>query len=341
MTALQHKSRATGRSVAIDAATPRLILRHPVFATFHDPFFRISEVEQRPVLVILMDDREVSLPLNGMMREFGISPLDADGVMLAMVARALEFLTGMRIGDRMPSEILTGEASWIADEAYQDRAIARLNLQLLAWMSGTVCTNTREMLSRAGQMPMSAEILVAGLRRLSAQIGGITAEDALTRIRRVAGEFAHIDALRDQLLRGAQRLGTVLDRLARTFRGDVTHKELLMQLRRLASIGIADLQARFDATDLLVADITEVVGRPDATVIAIRKHRDGLYVRCRAWEPYSIEWGTIEAGHNARTWHLAYDTYRFLAPRFMTTVEWLTTPDASAAARLARSGMVW
>lgn len=321
------------------AATPRLVLRHPAFAAFDSPFFRISEVERRPVLVIRLDERDASLPLAGVMREFGIAAHDPDGVMLGLVARGLEFLSGLRIGDRLPSEILTGEASWTPDAAYQDRAAARLHLQLLAWSFGQAGAPPREAQARAAQLPMSPGNLADALRRLALRLGDVTADDTLDRIRRVAAEFAHVDALRDQLLRGAQRLGVALGRLVRGFRGDSTHKELLMQVRRLAGIGIAGLQARFAAADAAVADIPALAGQPEQVVAALRQHRDGLYVRYRAWEPYTTEWATIEAGHNARTWHLVYETYRFLAPRFMTTVEWRAAPPAAAGG--ARAGMIW
>jgi hypothetical protein len=271
--------------------------------------------------------------------------------MLGRIAQGLEFVTGLRIGDRLPSEILTGEASWTADESHRDRAMARLDLQLIAWMSELpgggsgpdTRSATREILGRAGQLPMSPDYLAAGLRRLSAQTPGLTPEETLDRIRRVADAYAHIDALRDQLLRGARQLGAVLDRLARGSRGDTTHKELLMQVRRLAATGVADLEQRFAAADHCVADMRAIAGAPDGVIAAIRRSRDALYVRARAWEPYTAEWATIEAGPNARTWHLAHDTYRFLAPRFMTTVEWLAAPRAIGPTRSGppRSGMVW
>lgn len=330
-----------GKCSALVGTAPRLVLRHPVFKTFDDPFFRISEVERRPVVVIRMDDREASLPIGGMIREFSIQASSEDGVMLDRVCRALEFVTGLRIGDRLPSEILTGEASWTADEAYHDRAAARFNLLLLAWMSGKPSSSVREDLAVAGMTPIDGQALKKGLRRLSDQTGGIGPDQVMQRIQRVSTAFAHIDSLRDQLLRGAQRVGAVLDRLAHNFRGDQTHKELLMQVRRLARIGIADLQSRFDEIDGLVGDIVQAARSPDELVDVIRLHRDRLYVRNRAWDPYNMEWATIEAGNNARTWHLAHETYRFLAPRFMTAIEWRTATDSSPRARPVRSGMDW
>lgn len=319
----------------------RLTLRHPVFKTFDEPFFRISEVERKAVLVIRMDDRDVSLPVCGMMREFGIPADDADGLMLANVVRALDFVTGLRIGDLLPSEIMTGRASWLADDTYHEQANARLNLHLLAWMSGKSYASLREKLLQAGQSPVTKESLALGLSHLAAAVGGVTPEQVLGRLRQVAGEFAHIDALRDKLLRGAQRMGDVLNRLAHNFRGDRTHKELLTQVRRLAAIGITDLQTRFRLVDFLLEDIERVIRDPELVIAAIRKTRDELYVRCRAWDPYNMEWATIEAGHNARTWHLAHETYRFLAPRYMTIVEWVAAGPADAASKPAKSSMDW
>ena len=328
---------STGRG----ARSCRLILHHPVFSSFASPFFRMSDFERKPVLVIPLDDREASLSVTGMMREFRITGSDKDGIMLAMVGEALDFVTGLRIGDWLPTEILTGEASWVADETFQERALVRLNLYLLAWMSSGTSSVARDVLCRVGQVEMSAEDLTAGLRLMASKLGGITPDEALARIRRVAIEFAYVEALRDGLLRGAARMVTTLDRLLRALHGDTARKDLLAQVRRLAVVGVADLQGRFDKADCTVADIEEVVMNPDAVISTLRWHRDSLYVRCRAWDRYVVEWGTLEMRPNARTWQLVYETYCFLAPRFMTIVEWRSVPDLSAGRNAGRSGMAW
>ncbi len=323
------------------ARNRRLILQHPVFNSFEASFFRICEAEGKAILVIPLGDQEASLSLDGMRREFRIPRDSEDGVMLGLVARGLEFVTGLRVGDWLPTEILTGEASWTADEAFQERAWARLNLFLLAWMADGASSAAREVLSRVGQAPVSTESLEAGLRLMASKVGSITAGDAMARIRQVADEFAYIESLRDWLLRGAARMATVLNRVAHTFRGDSTHKEILAQVRRLASIGVSDLQARFDQADSAVADIEKVVVDPDGVEAALRRHRDALHVRWRAWEPFIVEWGTIEIRQNAKLWQLVHETYRFLAPRFMTIVEWRSVPDGGQAARLRQPGMDW
>ena len=344
-TTWQTESDASSRDEASDSDAvprePRVVLRHPAFRQFIDPVFRISETERKPVLVIQMDGNDASLSLTGLMHEFRISPTDADGIMLRLVARALEFVTSLRIGDPLPPEVLSGRASWAADQVSFDRAIVRLNMQLLFWMYGRTDAATRAQLSNANGSILNGETLAFGMRRLAAQIGTITPGDVLARIQRTANELAHIEALRDRLLRGAERLSAELGRFAREFSGDQTHKELLSQVRRLAATGVADLKARFDAADLAVTDIARVVGHTDETIAEIRRHRDDLYVRCRVWEPVTTEWSTIEAGQIARTWQLVHETYRFLAPRFISTVEWVGSPDQVVAARQPRPGMVW
>lgn len=215
-----------------------------------------------------------------------------------------------------------------------------MNQNLLAWISNGKCSTPGEILSRSGQLAVNATDLAAGLR-LFGQLGGITSDDVLERLRTIAEELAYIDALRDRLLRGAQRLCAAVERLARGFRGDKTHKDLLMQVRRLAEIGVTDLQARFDEVDLLASGVEEMVLRRDQTVALLRTHRDRLYVRCRAWEPFNMEWATIDAGQNSRTRHLANETYRFLAPRYMTVMEWRSTPEAGATPKSMSLGMDW
>lgn len=322
------------------APSRRVVLRHPVFYSFDLPFFRLSDHSRNPSLIVALDDQEASLSIDGLIREFQIDPVGDDGKMLALVSRALGFVTGLRIGDWLPTEVLTGEASWAVDDVYRERSLARFNLCLLAWMSEGAPSVDRVALSRAGMWPMSADGISTSLRLMANKVGNVTVDQSLTRIRRVAEEFAYVEALRDRLLRGAHQMARALERVSRNFRGDGTHKELLSQVRRLATIGVADLQARFDRADAEVADIERVVGDSDRLVDAVRLYRDDLYIRCRAWDPLISEWEMTEVGPNSRTWHLARQTYRFLAPRFMTVVEWRNAGNSGSASGRG-GGMAW
>ena len=61
-----------------------------------------------------------------------------DGRMLDLIAQSLDFIGGLRIGDPLPPEVLSGEASWEPDELHLQIANARLQWQLVTWLnSGT------------------------------------------------------------------------------------------------------------------------------------------------------------------------------------------------------------
>jgi hypothetical protein len=330
-----------GRGALIWNSQKRLVLRHKAFRRFIDPYFRMAETERRPVFVMRVDDREATLPLHLLLRELRIPADDDDARQLDLVARALNFVTGIRIGDLIPSEVLTGEASWTGDAMHQDLAVTRINLFILAWVAGyTAERMDRDMLdSLLGGKSVEGELSLA-LARLAEHVG-IAQSGLIVRIAALAAELAHIEALREWLLRGAIRMADVLTRVSLGFTGDSSHMDTLVQIRRLCAKGIAEMRDEFAAVDRLLADPPTALRDCGSVIEAVRLRRDSLYCRWRAWEPFSREWGTIELRRNARTLHLANETYRFLAPRYMTSSEWRGTGRTTLAPARKVGGMLW
>ena len=282
-------SSETGRSLVAMSGGGRLVLRHPVFRSFLEPYFRLSDSDHAVVFVIQLDQQEAILPLAAMMTEFGIMPDDEDGRMLELVGRGLQFVTGLQLGDPLPTEVLTGKASWTVEEFHRDQAVARLSQHVLRCAGGK---------------------------------DGMSDPAVLHQVHLLADDLAYIEALREWLLKGARRMDRVLTRLARGFSGDTTHKEILAQIRRLTGKGIVEIEACFMIVDQAIADVETAFADPAALQALLHRQRDTLYRRWRAWEPYCREWAMIGARDGARTWNLVHDTYRFLAPRYMTVVEW-------------------
>jgi hypothetical protein len=314
-------------------------LRHPVFRTFVDPYFRLSDPEMIPVLIVQMDDREASLPLHALMAEFGIRPQDDDGRMLALVIQALSFVTTIEIGSPLPLEILTGEASWVTDDIHRDLAVARVNLHLLDPKAGPSAAQDKTAMLRLAENPVGANELNAGLQNLAKQTGR-SATEVRQEMNRLVDELAYIEALREWLLHGAIRMDRVLIRLTRSFSGDSSYKEILSQTRRLTGKGIEDMEAHFARADHAVANLATAIADTAATITLIRSERDLLHRRWKAWEPYCREWATVGTRDDTRTRHLAHETYRFLAPRYMTVVEWRSKPQ-SGNESTTRLGMTW
>ena len=62
------------------------------------------------------------LLLRSVAREFRIDPKSADGQMLGLIEQALDFVVALKLGDKLPSELSGGEASWQPNA--QDRRVA-------------------------------------------------------------------------------------------------------------------------------------------------------------------------------------------------------------------------
>jgi hypothetical protein len=93
-------------------------LVHRVFAMFGQPLFRRAESDGAPVMVVHLGEKDATIPLRALQREFGIEDDTEDGRMLGLIAQSLDFIAALRIGDPLPPEVLSGEASWQPDEAH-------------------------------------------------------------------------------------------------------------------------------------------------------------------------------------------------------------------------------
>ena len=55
--------------------------------------------------------------------------------MLGLIAAALDFVSVVRVGDALPLEVCTGEASWEPSAMHLTLASTRLRMQLVAWLN--------------------------------------------------------------------------------------------------------------------------------------------------------------------------------------------------------------
>src|SRR5271163_4645886 len=121
-------------------APVRCQLAHRLFRAFDEPLFRV-EPDGTPVMVVRLGEREAALSLASLRREFSIADDSPDGRMLALIVQSLDFVAAVRLGDPLPNEVLTGEASWEPGPVHLQIAISRLRLHLVDWMNGGSGTN--------------------------------------------------------------------------------------------------------------------------------------------------------------------------------------------------------
>lgn len=325
----------------------RCRLEHPVFCQLGEPVFRRAETDGTPVMVVHLGDREAALPLRALQREFAIEDASRDGRMLGLIAASLDFVSALRIGDRLPAEVLTGQASWEPTRLHHRTAMARLHLRLAAWHDSGTGDDAGHLdaqaLLAAAEAPDVRKQVDAALGNAARALSLPDTAAVSTKLGELAGELAYIEALREKLLTPIQTMATKLGRMARSWRGDQSQLETLTQVRRLNKLALAKIGGRFEEVDGQTGEVMAALRNLESQRTFIRSHRDWLYRTQRAWAPVLQEWESASPTFDGRTRGLLARTYHFLAPRFMTVSEWISSAkdDEEAEGEGASRGMVW
>ena len=295
-------------------------LASPVFNRFGPAVFRRAEGDGEPSMVIPLGERLAVLPLSALQREFAIADDSPDGRTLALISRSLDYVAGLRLGDPMPPEVLTGAASWSPEPRHRVAAEARLRRHLLAGMDADAGPATPE---RLRDDPALRAALQASLERVAASLGLAGGwQAALGLLEQIVDELAYVEALRETLLRRVRAFHRQLGTLGIDWRGDTDRQTTLTQVRRLAAIACDQLGARFAEINRRVGDVLGTLRDLDGYRSYIREQRDWLHRSRRAFEPILAEWEADGSLLDDAARPRLARTYQFLAPRFMPVQEW-------------------
>jgi len=317
---------------------------HPGFAALGTPVFRLTRDDRVPALALRIDNADVIVPLRAVAQLFGIKPESNDGKMLNLIEQSLRFVSSLHVGDALPSEVLTGEASWEPREYHRRAATAKLQLQLVRWIGGAgdidEANITPQMLIVAADDPAVRPRVEEGLRRAAASLGisgGGAAVAAL--IEDLAGELSYFEALREWLLDRACAMSRRVTRLSlETPSLGAGRRETLVQVVRLAATAATDLSHRFEEIEGQTANVLDALKNLERQRMFLRPHRDRLYSTLLGWEALLNTWDTFPSGAISEK---VADSYRFLAPRYMTVQEWQSTLPTADRTERAKATLVW
>lgn len=321
------------------------VLENAVFTRLANATFRRAESDGAPVMVVPLGDGVAALPLRSLQREFGIEDDSADGRMLALIAESLDFVAGLSIGDPLPSEVLTGRASWQPGSKYEQAAATKLRLQLLAWVDPALAGQggPAPSLERMETDPALRAAVQRAFERATAELGLSDPREVMQLVADVAGELAYIEALRETFLRRVHSMMARLDGLSTGAVMNIERQTTLSRIRRLAHAANAQIRSRFEEVDAQTGEVLATLRHVERHTIFIRAQRDWLYRSSRAWEPLLVEWDSAMPGLDDAAWGRLHRTYHFLAPRFMPVQEWFSA-DAQRSMRRTKKPqnvMVW
>jgi len=327
-----------------DLSGDRCTLEHPLFNRLGDVLFRPAETDGAPCLIIPLGRGTAAMPLRSLQAELGIETASQDGRMLSLIARSLDFVGDLRLGDALPVEVLDGGASWSPGATHQQVAASRLKLQLMAELEGSpepwVTAEPQAVLAAAADPGMRPRLQAAYVE-VAATLGLTDAAAAARLVEEAVHELGFIEALRDRLLRRVLRLKDRVTHLASGLSQNLAGLELVTRVRRLTIIALDKIAARFTAlqaeTEVVIAALRDL----EARRAVIRQHRDWLYCSLRAWEQILAAREAAGIDWSDGTWPLLARTYRFLAPRFMPMQEWQLTTRWSRLDGPHGPRMVW
>jgi hypothetical protein len=307
-------------------------------------YFRKSDQTDEPVFVVNLAGEEIILPFPGICREFGIEPKSHDGKMLNMVAHSLDFIKFLMLGDPLPKEILTGEASWDVSTQHKMFAYQRLSMQLVSWMSGgdeMQVTDPEQLLQIADDPATKAKITDAfNAAAKSLGFGDGDGEEVITRIEQLAEEICFIETLREKF-REIIAIEGKLKKLKIVYGREQSVQDLLTPVTQLTVAARGEFEMKFDDIDGQTGEIISVLKNIDAQRLFIRQSRDALYKRLMAWDDLLDAWRDEPVGKSKAVEELVRQTYRFLAPRFMRQDEWSLSSHLHDGPKEEASGQAW
>ncbi len=320
---------------------PLVVFEHKFFASVKEPVFRLSDQNQEPCMFFKFGDSEVSLQFSGIRNEFKLEGTP-DEEMLEFVRESLKFVQVMQMGDEFPEELKTGRASWEVTKEHKQIAYQRLTMQLVSWLSGdeVVVTNPGELMKIADD-PRTKERVKEAFTR-AAEALGIDAEESykvIDLITVLADELSHIEFLREMLAK-VKVIGEKLEELRSYYLADRVILEIIEPMTGLMGTAIKELSSPIDQVDAQTGEILAVLKNIAPQVRFVRNMRDNLYRRLKAWDKIFEAWDNVIMSRSDNNEQVLRDTYRFLAPRFMKTDDWVLFSQLQESESM-KSAMRW
>lgn len=301
-------------------------LSHAGFHMLGEPVFRLSEGTRIASMVIPLESQDAVLPLRSVAREFKVDPGSADGQMLDLIERALDFVVAIKPGDKFPSELIDGEASWEPND--QDRLIAssrvRHNL-----VRGVFARMGKKVTIDGGATPgweqaaKNRAVIAEAIAGAADMIDGIDGAEVITRVGALCEQMAYIESLRRMLSKGIAGMREKLLRLPMD-QVPTGRQETVKQVQTLAKRGLDEFTNRFNEVDVRLDNVLTLLRDMPATIAWLHRRRDLLFRGNQSWAPVFTDWNRAPARFDDFLWKVVERSYLFLAPRFMPFQEWIS-----------------
>ncbi len=282
-------------------------------------FFTLQPGSLEPVMRVRLGGSSGTVPLRQVAATFDIKPDSPDGLLLRKVEVALRHVPAIRHGDRIPSEVVTGQASWAIEDRHKEMAALRIVGPLfrtigradLGALEGT--SDTAEAVRR--QVRDVAEEIA---RRIGLEPS--RRQEVVDRADLLVGEMAFIEALRGYY-KPVFDMSRKLREIAKAHARDRGFADQLTSAQNLLKTPVQKLQKVLDDADALVADPVKALREVEATVKKLRRLRDALHFETMRWGDLPPRWATLRTDRDEAAGE-ALSLSRFLSTNFYSVKSW-------------------
>ncbi|HEY9079455.1 hypothetical protein [Magnetovibrio sp.] len=316
---------------------------HPFFHSIEQTSFRTREDTGEAVMITVLDHHDVSLKFSGIKTELNLEDDSPDAKMLDIVAEGLKFVRELRIGDKVPSEMTSGRASWAVTDEHRAIAHNRVTMQLVSWMSGEEMLITDpDQLAQVVDDPKTKEKISQAFSAAAKalNIEEERREDVLALIANLANELSYIEALRDEF-HEILRIRKTVQGLEKTYKHEHSVLDTVTPLKRLLKIAIDGFSNSFEQLDAQTGEILSALTNIAQVSRFIRQNRDDLHRRLWAWEGLIEEWRTLSSNRSTKAERLLAELYHFLAQRYLPRDEWELYSKAVDKTKKRSTEVVW
>lgn len=302
---------------------PARIPGEEVYFTFQSKLFEVPGIwfalttdRREAAIYIPMGEHTAFIPLPKLGEAFNIDVLSPDGDMLSKVAEALDHVTRVTPGERIPREIVDGTASWSVDERHHEIAARRLAARLVRrfpQLAGRLNTPDGELDVAACLREAAAHIEKSG------EVRRVGRHEATLTFQAMCHETSYVEALREEM----RFFDELLARIGEVKSNAKQAKDLAENAVRITTLmrrQAAQIQDILRHLDTRLDDILFAVADWNGLVHDVRYTRNRLHRLLLEWEAMRDAWRHPPRGA-IRLAHLVRDTYHFVAMR--QSVEWV------------------
>ena len=313
--------------IAPQPLTPNTVqFQHPFFSTNADGHFRLNGAERLPVYVISLGDQSGVVSFLSIKQQLALGDHGADEAMLDAVAEALKFVGELRLGDTLPDEIVSGEASWEPDARHLKIANRRIVAAMVKWSEqweGPIAelSDLRRFLAEH----VDREKIARALGRLDTIVGN--GDGGVSQIQPVlmglAKELSYIEALRENIER-IRRIGAILEHVRTAGGGQANDTHKTAAVLRVFNNMMGMFNEMLASVDRQIDDISAAVAAHETVGGQMRQIRDQLRCELIAWEEQLTHWDGVTPKNIDLTVMAPKvgDLYRFLAPLYSPVDDW-------------------